>query len=243
MLRRIYEIRQFIPVFDRLWTNILIVGFLQVPTTCKAIPSTIFLEHLSLPARSLLVQCGGHVPASGMCGYLCLKLRTSNSRAPDPGRKVAQCRHYNQTDAEETPKCKTICAKSSNRGWCIFLACEETGASQCRNCQSEPPSLQLETSPSSSKTTVGLVSSIFFLVQREDISSHARVCGQRIGLRLLPARRPRSRSTARPQTTNDGKQLLSGRNVVYDTPSMINIAHLLNASTAAITELLPTLSS
>ena len=30
MLRRIYEIRQFPPVLDRHWTNILIVGFLQV---------------------------------------------------------------------------------------------------------------------------------------------------------------------------------------------------------------------
>src|SRR3979490_2128092 len=30
MLRRIYEIRQFSPVLDRHWTNILIVGFLQV---------------------------------------------------------------------------------------------------------------------------------------------------------------------------------------------------------------------
>ena len=30
MVRRIYEIRQFTSVLDRLWTNILIVGFLQV---------------------------------------------------------------------------------------------------------------------------------------------------------------------------------------------------------------------
>src|SRR6266851_470722 len=30
MLRRIYEIRQFSPVLDRPWTNILIVGFLQL---------------------------------------------------------------------------------------------------------------------------------------------------------------------------------------------------------------------
>ena len=32
MLRRIYELRQFSSVLDRPWTNILIVGFLQVRT-------------------------------------------------------------------------------------------------------------------------------------------------------------------------------------------------------------------
>src|SRR5258708_16506631 len=57
MLRRIYEIRQFSPVLDRHWTNILIVGFLQVRVRVQSHP--IDNEHLPLSARNLLVSRRG----------------------------------------------------------------------------------------------------------------------------------------------------------------------------------------
>src|ERR1700721_2896775 len=36
-------------VLDRHWTNILIVGFLQVTTTCNAVPSTLFVDICHFP--------------------------------------------------------------------------------------------------------------------------------------------------------------------------------------------------
>src|SRR5260370_12972637 len=85
MLRRLYEIRQFSPVLECHWTNILIVGFLQVRVRVQShaidnvrstsVPSSEGSTR-SRPAMQWLTAC---------VAARVLNSETSNARAPGRG--------------------------------------------------------------------------------------------------------------------------------------------------------------
>src|SRR5258705_13928894 len=56
MLRRIHEIRQFSPVLDRHWTNILIVGLSQVESPCVRLSAV--QKMLGEGRRNGMPSCG-----------------------------------------------------------------------------------------------------------------------------------------------------------------------------------------
>src|ERR1700730_8162591 len=98
MLLRIYEIRQVSPVLDRHWTNILIVGFLQVTTTVQSRPVDNVRRTSVTSSRGLYSFEAGAMHRLMACvaaHVLNSEHQMLEHRTEDQCWRAAQCRHYN----------------------------------------------------------------------------------------------------------------------------------------------------